>query len=487
MKKTPLLHITNITHEFLLENDPSEIHKNSLLNINLNRVILNLLNSLGEFFNKEIKALGARKASLKKFLYRDENKSIFSNGIWMTILTHNFFDAISSPEDPISSFHKKTIEKKNLKKLPKSKILRRKLTSLNNKLQQAMALSYISLMRKVRKEIKMVIEKVYFDVVAQAVFYSLFYAFPKSRINFNYDFRYFLFALMSKFFVGLVVSPVSRFSQHWTFVDDWYLDLGAGNVLAKKMYHKRGSSGPRSPLKLARQAELADSESKASSKKNKPKSKIEMFRSVSDESQEETEKTKMKKIAKGDMHLITWKKVHQKKQAFSEKIQQKMRNPFVGVKGKELRSKFPPVFKTAIDYEKKRQAKSRKFKQRKQELRFSPLIQQYMCIKKIIYKNCAPSFKIKLTPYHSIMSEIESKNKVYNEKFNEAMKIAKYYENKLKRNTLNKTLNKEINKIKFQALDNSRRLHKRKVEETKYGAHEYANYILSILNSDYTI
>ena len=67
------------------------------------------------------------------------------------------------------------------------------------------------------------------------------------------------------------------------------------------------------------------------------------------------------------------------------------------------------------------------------------------------------------------------------------MKIANYYDNKLKSNTLNKNLNKEINKIKHQALDNSKRLHKRKIEETKNGAHEYANYILSILNSDLNV
>ena len=76
---------------------------------------------------------------------------------------------------------------------------------------------------------------------------------------------------------------------------------------------------------------------------------------------------------------------------------------------------------------------------------------------------------------------------MFNEKFNDAMKIAKYYDNKIKRNTLNKTLNKEIKKIRFQAKDNSKRLHKRKIEETKHGAHEYANYILSILNSDFAI
>ena len=119
--------------------------------------------------------------------------------------------------------------------------MRQRLLALRTRLQQRIALKYISLMRKVKKEIKIILDKVFFDVVAQAVFYSLFYAFPKSRINFDYDFRYFLFALMSRFFVGLVVSPVSKFSQHWTFVDDWYLDLGAGNVLAKKIYHKKNN------------------------------------------------------------------------------------------------------------------------------------------------------------------------------------------------------------------------------------------------------
>jgi hypothetical protein len=235
--KKQFLRITDISYDFLLKHDPSEIEENSLLNINLNRVILNLLNSLGDFFMKETKALGLRKASLKKFLYREENKTIFSYGIWMSILEHNFKDIMQ----------KKTTQNnpksyKNLNKQTSKNSISQELRDLKNKLQQRIALKYISLMKKVQKEIKLVIEKVFFDVVAQAVFYSLFYAFPKSRINFDYDFRYFLFSLMSQFFVGLVVSPVSKFSQHWTFVDDWYLDLGAGNVLAKKIYHKKSPS-----------------------------------------------------------------------------------------------------------------------------------------------------------------------------------------------------------------------------------------------------
>lgn len=138
------------------------------------------------------------------------------------------------------------------------------------------------------------------------------------------------------------------------------------------------------------------------------------------------------------------------------------------------------AFLTDIKFEKKIKPSNPK----KKELKFSPLIEQYLRNKKHINKNCTAGFKIKLTPYHSNLLEIEKKNKIFDEKFNKAMKIAKYYEKKLKSNTLNKVLNKEINQIKFQALENSKRLHKRKIEETKNGAHEYANYILSILNSN---
>lgn len=241
--KQQFLRITDISSDFLLAHDPVEVEQHSLLNINLNRVILNLLNSMGDFFSKETKAIGLRKPSLKQFLNQEENKSIFSCGIWMSILEYNFRETLH-PDRPVQP--KATVKrKKTLRHETPKKQLRRRLRKLNTTLQQRIALSYISLMKKVQKEVKMILEKVFFDIVAQAVFYSLFYAFPKSRVHFDYDFRYFLFSLMSKFFVGIVVSPVSRFSKHWTFVDDWYLDLGAGNVLAKKIYHKK--NGQRSP------------------------------------------------------------------------------------------------------------------------------------------------------------------------------------------------------------------------------------------------
>jgi hypothetical protein len=242
--KNQFLRIRDISSEFLLNHDPLEIEGESLLNINLNRVILNLLNSLGDFFTKETKGMGLRKVFLKKFLNKKENRSIFSYCIWMSILEYNFKHVLNSKGFSCEKEIKRTRNKKALNKKTPTKMLKTRLIKLKTELQQKIAVQYIPLMDAQDKQIKIIIEKVYFDVVAQAVFYSLFYAFPKSRINFNYDFRYFLFSLMSKFFVGLVVSPVSRFSKHWTFVDDWYLDLGAGNVLAKKIYNKKSITRP---------------------------------------------------------------------------------------------------------------------------------------------------------------------------------------------------------------------------------------------------
>lgn len=200
---------------------------------------------------------------------------------------------------------------------------------------------------------------------------------------------------------------------------------------------------------------------------------------------DEPDRAKVPAIPKSEMHLISWNKVHRKKLQFKQNLKQKMNKNEGMLKKKDMASNLP--MKANLRGKSKENYNFRRYKSKKQELKFSPLIQQYMSTKKMIHKNCAPSFKINLTPYHSILADIDSKNKMFNEKFNDAMKIAKYYENKLKRNTLNKNLNKEINKIKYQALDNSKRLHKRKIEETKYGAHEYANYILSILNSDFVL
>ena len=81
--------------------------------------------------------------------------------------------------------------------------------------------------------LKKLIDKMYFDIVCQGVFYSFFYAFPKSRTKLNKDFKCEIFKIISKLFKGCEVSYKSRFIKNWRFIEDWYLNLGAGNLLAE--------------------------------------------------------------------------------------------------------------------------------------------------------------------------------------------------------------------------------------------------------------
>lgn len=66
----------------------------------------------------------------------------------------------------------------------------------------------------------------FFDCIAQGVFYSMFFSYPKSRARLNSeDFKRKLFELVSKIITGLCVKNEG--------FNNWILDLGAGNVLQK--------------------------------------------------------------------------------------------------------------------------------------------------------------------------------------------------------------------------------------------------------------
>ena len=67
----------------------------------------------------------------------------------------------------------------------------------------------------------------YFDLVAQATLYAMFFAYPKSRSKFNtLEFQRDLYKLFAEMFTGLKVCNKSYSA--------WRLDLGAGNVLRKE-------------------------------------------------------------------------------------------------------------------------------------------------------------------------------------------------------------------------------------------------------------
>jgi hypothetical protein len=90
---------------------------------------------------------------------------------------------------------------------------------------------YIASVTHVRESDKDLFFQIYFDIVAQGVFYSFFYAFPKSRNHFNDNYKKYIFGQFTMFFTGLKISHKSQFKKDWKFIEDWCLDLGAGNVL----------------------------------------------------------------------------------------------------------------------------------------------------------------------------------------------------------------------------------------------------------------
>lgn len=76
----------------------------------------------------------------------------------------------------------------------------------------------------------------YFDIIAQAVFYSFFYAFPKSRSEFANDLKSDLINEFSHLFTGI---QITNSYEYWS---KWNLDLGAGNILAVGDDKKGGKS-----------------------------------------------------------------------------------------------------------------------------------------------------------------------------------------------------------------------------------------------------
>mmetsp|Transcript_41831 Transcript_41831/g.30721 ORF Transcript_41831/g.30721 Transcript_41831/m.30721 type:complete len:80 (-) Transcript_41831:495-734(-) len=65
--------------------------------------------------------------------------------------------------------------------------------------------------------------KNFYDTVAQAVYYSLFYAFPKSRSLLNEEMKRKLLNIFSKLFTGMKIQSAD-FAH-------WQLKQGAGSIM----------------------------------------------------------------------------------------------------------------------------------------------------------------------------------------------------------------------------------------------------------------
>lgn len=73
--------------------------------------------------------------------------------------------------------------------------------------------------------------QIYFDIVAQGVFYSFFFAFPRSRLEFDDNYKKYVFGVFSHLFTDMEISHHSEFIKGYNFIEHWKLDLGAGDVL----------------------------------------------------------------------------------------------------------------------------------------------------------------------------------------------------------------------------------------------------------------
>jgi len=88
-----------------------------------------------------------------------------------------------------------------------------------------MSKNYVNLFLTITDSSKTSFFKNYFNILSQGVFYSFFYAFPKSRDYFGNDVKKKFLLEFSELFTGVTISnPGDYFTK-------WYLDLGAGNIL----------------------------------------------------------------------------------------------------------------------------------------------------------------------------------------------------------------------------------------------------------------
>lgn len=103
--------------------------------------------------------------------------------------------------------------------------------AVENALLDRMACSYHDMMEEFQGEEYKLFFQIYFDIVAQGVFYSFFYAFPKSRQEFDDKYKRYVFSIFTDLFTNMDISYHSNFIKGYKFIDGWKLDLGAGDVL----------------------------------------------------------------------------------------------------------------------------------------------------------------------------------------------------------------------------------------------------------------
>jgi len=212
--KQNILQMEDVTPEVAeAEMDSNGPSLEGRFNVNLKRIKFNIWSAVSKIFTDTDQEFGTGSHfklldQFKAFLQDPGNSTIFTHAFWFVL-----------------------VQVSPMFQGPQPTRLTELLGQWKSGLLSRIANAHSQLMLDVSPALKKVLDKLYFDVVCQAVFYSFFYAFPKSRPKFNKEFKCEIFRIISFTFKGCEVSHKSRFLKNWNFIDDWYLNLGAGNLL----------------------------------------------------------------------------------------------------------------------------------------------------------------------------------------------------------------------------------------------------------------
>ncbi|KRW99570.1 hypothetical protein PPERSA_13150 [Pseudocohnilembus persalinus] len=311
----------------------------------------------------------------KGYLMLEENKAVISDCFWVAICKYKVQKAQKLKKKEEESLYPPSDW--NFKEDQYDDIV--------NQLLDRVARNYVNLLLSIEDQLDQdIFFKTYFDIVAQAVLYAFFYAFPKSRREFDNDLKRDLVAWFSEEFTGIPILNSEK--QYWS---KWNLYLlGQGNIL-------------------------------------KPKEKQNYSKD-------------------GD-------EVTQKKQS----------------------SYLPSIPLKGIT--------NKRNKRNHMNIRFSPIVERYLKSYKYKTRNTIQKFKMKFTEYDRNQQKIDKHFKEYED----LAKGIKNHCNGLQKenNEQRQHLQQEIKKYKQETIKHHRRLEKRKEEELERGCHEYANYLVSMLNA----
>ncbi|KAL4475443.1 hypothetical protein ABPG72_022078 [Tetrahymena utriculariae] len=355
------------------------------------------MNSDGTF--KKVKRRETEYDKWLRYLSLEENVAIVSDSFWYAI----------------SKFQEKRLSK--LLTPDEFKVEEKKFKQIQERLLNRIARNYVNILLSIEnKNDNNTFFKKYFDIIAQAVFYSFFYAFPKSRSEFGNELKSDLINEFSYLFTGI---QITNSQKYWS---QWNLDLGAGNILAED--------------KKAKQSITSHHHAQHTHQATNTGGTHGVTQSV----------------------MQTGSNTASKPNSFKDSKSDSLALPSIGKELSNTRNKRVLM-----------------------PIKFSPILDKYIHSYNYQTKNYVTGFKMKFTQYDANKEVVEQKFKSY---LDLAEKIKERSDEMIIQNNIStKKMKDEIKKLKNETIKHHRRLEKRKQEELERGAHEYANYLVSMLDA----